>query len=130
YPTANVAMPFNNGAGVTYDWARDSWTPDNPNSKLPLLTTVTDGGENFINSTFWLQDASYLRMKNVSLTYNLPERWLRNWGGSKLSVYLSGQNLWTISKFEMWDPELTTTIGDLSEYPNLNSYSMGLNLTF
>ena len=130
YPTANVALPFNNGAGVTEDWARESWTPSNPNSKLPLLTTVTDANENFINSTFWLQDASYLRMKNISLTYNLPPEWLKRLGGSKLSVYLSGQNLWTISKFNMWDPELTTTKGDLYEYPNLKSYSVGLNLTF
>ncbi|NGM61170.1 TonB-dependent receptor [Sphingobacterium sp. SGG-5] len=130
YPAANVAMPFNNGAGVTYDWARESWTPDHPNAKLPLLTTFTDANENFINSTFWLRDASYLRMKNISLTYNVSDRWLKTWGGSKLAVYISGQNLWTISKFKMWDPELTTTKGDLYEYPNLKSYSVGLNLTF
>ncbi len=130
YPTANVALPFNNGAGVTEDWARESWTPNNPNAKLPLLTTVTDANENFINSTFWLRDASYLRMKNISLTYNLPTEWLKRLGGNKLSVYLSGQNLWTVSKFKMWDPELTTTKGDLYEYPNLKSYSVGLNLTF
>src|SRR5690606_40845275 len=105
YPAANVAMPFNNGAGVTYDWARESWTPDHPNAKLPLLTTFTDANENFINSTFWLRDASYLRMKNISLTYNVSDRWLKTWGGSKLAVYISGQNLWTISKFKMWDPE-------------------------
>ncbi|MBD1422743.1 TonB-dependent receptor [Sphingobacterium chuzhouense] len=130
YPTGNVAFPFNNGAGVTYDWARESWTPSNPNSTLPLLTTYTDANENFINSTFWLRDASYLRMKNISLTFNLPDEWLKRWGGSKLAVYLSGQNLWTISNFKMWDPEMTITRGDLYEYPNLKSYSVGLNLTF
>lgn len=130
YPTANVAMPFNNGAGVTYDWARDSWTPNNPNSSLPLLTTVTDANENFINSTFWLQDASYLRMKNITLTFNLPDQWLKTWGGTRLSLYVSGQNLWTLSNFKMWDPEMTITRGDLYEYPNLKSYSAGLNLTF
>ncbi|TYR35100.1 TonB-dependent receptor [Sphingobacterium phlebotomi] len=130
YPTGNVAFPFNNGAGVTYDWARESWTPDNRNSKLPLLTTYTDANENFINSTFWLQDASYLRMKNISLTFNVPDTWLKTWGSSRLSIYVSGQNLWTISKFKMWDPEMTITRGDLYEYPNLKSYSAGLNLTF
>lgn len=130
YPTGNVAFPFNNGAGVTEDWARDSWTPSNPNAALPLLTTYTDAGENFINSTFWLKDASYLRMKNVSLTYNLPSRWLDRAGISKAALYISGQNLLTWSKFKMWDPELTTTKGDLYEYPNLKSYSIGLNLNF
>ncbi|MBL1411194.1 TonB-dependent receptor [Sphingobacterium faecale] len=130
YPGGNVALPFNNGANVTYEWARDSWTPNNPNAKLPLLTTVTDAGENFINSTFWLQDASYLRMKNISLTFNMPEKWLKRWGASKMGVYLSGQNLWTLSKFKMMDPEMTTTLANLNEYPNLKSYSLGLNLTF
>lgn len=130
YPTGNVAFPFNNGANVTYDWARDSWTPSNPNSKLPLLTTYTDAGENFINSTFWLQDASYLRMKNITLAYQLPDSWMSRLGARKLSIYLSGQNLLTFSKFKMWDPELTTTKGDLYEYPNLKTYSAGINLNF
>lgn len=130
YPTGNVAFPFNNGANVTYEWARESWTPSNPNAALPLLTTTTDAGENFINSTFWLQDASYLRMKNISLAYDLPSNWLKALGIGKMSVYVSGQNLLTVSKFTMWDPELTTSKGDLYEYPNLKSYSAGLNLNF
>ncbi|WP_164111570.1 MULTISPECIES: TonB-dependent receptor [Sphingobacterium] len=130
YPTGNVAFPFNNGAGVTEDWARDSWTPSNPQAELPLLTTYTDASENFINSTFWLRDASYLRMKNISLTYNLPLRWLERVHIAKAALYISGQNLLTWSKFKMWDPELTTTKGDLYEYPNLKSYSIGLNLNF
>lgn len=130
YPTGNVAFPFNNGANVTEEWARDSWTPTNPHAKLPLLTTNTDAGENFINSTFWLQDASYLRMKNITLSYQLPAEWIRRMGVGRLSVYLSGQNLLTFSQFTLWDPELTTTKGDLYEYPNLKTYSAGLQLSF
>lgn len=77
YPRANLAVPFNNGAGVTRDWATDSWTESNRHSKLPLLTTYTDAPENFIPSTKWLRNASYLRMKNIQLTYDFPKRLLR-----------------------------------------------------
>ena len=130
YPTANLAVPFNNGAGVTRDWATDSWTENNRNAKLPLLTTYTDAPENFIPSTKWLRNASYLRMKNIQLTYNFPKRLLKPLRIEALQVYVSGQNLWTISDFDLWDPEITTTRTDLYEYPNLKTVSIGLNLSF
>ena len=130
YPRANLAVPFNNGAGVTRDWATDSWTENNRNSKLPLLTTYTDAPENFIPSTKWLRNASYLRMKNIQLTYNFPKRLLKPLRIEALQVYVSGQNLWTISDFDLWDPEITTTRTDLYEYPNLKTVSIGLNLSF
>jgi len=47
-----------------------------------------------------------------------------------LQIYVSGQNLWTISDFDLWDPEITTTRTDLYEYPNLKTVSIGLNLSF
>lgn len=130
YPTANLAVPFNNGAGVTWEWATDSWTESNPNAKLPLLTTYTDAPENFIPSTKWLRNASYLRMKNIQLTYDFPKRLLRPLRIEGLQVYISGQNLWTLSDFDLWDPEITTTRTNLYEYPNLKTISVGLNLSF
>ena len=130
YPRANLAVPFNNGAGVTRDWATDSWTESNRHSKLPLLTTYTDAPENFIPSTKWLRNASYLRMKNIQLTYDFPKRLLRPLRIEALQIYVSGQNLWTISDFDLWDPEITTTRTDLYEYPNLKTVSIGLNLSF
>ena len=130
YPTGNVAFPFNNGAGVTYEWARDSWSETNPNSAYPLLTTYTDGGENFINSTHWLQDASYIRMKNIQLGYVFPASIANKMNIDRLMIYVSGQNLLTISKFKLWDPEMTVTRGDLYEYPNLKTFSFGLNVSF
>src|SRR5690606_30945762 len=120
----------NNGAGVTYEWARDSWSETNPNSAYPLLTTYTDGGENFINSTHWLQDASYIRMKNIQLGYVFPASIANKMNIDRLMIYVSGQNLLTISKFKLWDPEMTVTRGDLYEYPNLKTFSFGLNVSF
>ncbi len=130
YPTANLAVPFNNGAGVTWDWATDSWTESNRNSKLPLLTTYTDAPENFIPSTKWLRNAKYLRMKNIQLTYAFPKRWLEPARIDGLSIYVSGQNLLTFSDFDLWDPEITASRSDLYEYPNLKTVSIGLNLSF
>lgn len=130
YQKDNLAVPFNNGAGVTREWATDSWTPANPNSRLPLLTTYTDAPENFIPSTKWLRNASYLRMKNIQLTYTFPKKLLRPLHIEALQVYVSGQNLWTISDFDLWDPEISTTRTNLYEYPNLKTVSVGLNLTF
>ena len=51
---------------------RDSWSATNRNTEYPLLTTYPEAGENFQNSTLWLQDASYLRLKSVELGYTLP----------------------------------------------------------
>lgn len=130
YPTANLAFPFNNGAGVTKEWINDSWTESNPNAKYPLLTTATNAPENFINSTHWLRDASYLRVKNIQLSYTCPDAFVQKLKIERAMLYISGQNLWTLSDFKTADPEMTITKGDLYEYPSLKTVSIGLNLTF
>ncbi|WP_162618569.1 TonB-dependent receptor [Pedobacter yulinensis] len=130
YPTANLAVPFNNGAGVTKEWATDAWTESNRNAGLPLLTTFTDASENFQNSTFWLQNASYLRLKNIQLSYKLPQRLIDFARIKRVELYLSGQNLLTFSRFKSWDPELTITRNDLYEYPTMKSFTLGLNANF
>ncbi|MBR1705333.1 MAG: TonB-dependent receptor [Bacteroidales bacterium] len=129
-PQANLAMPFNNGAGVTWDWATDSWTPDNPDAKLPLLTTYTDAGENFIPSTHWLRNAKYLRLKNIQISYTFSKKLISKLRMNSLQVYVSGQNLWTLSDFNLWDPEITLTRTNLYEYPNLKTYTVGLDISF
>ncbi|MGM9767834.1 MAG: SusC/RagA family TonB-linked outer membrane protein [Candidatus Cryptobacteroides sp.] len=130
YLKDNLAVPFNNGAGVTMDWATNSWTPENRNSKLPILTTYTDAPENFIPSTQWLYNCAYLRLKNLQLTYRFPHKVVSKLRLEDLSVYVSAQNLLTFSAFDLWDPEITSTRTNLYEYPNLKSYSIGLNISF
>ena len=130
YLKDNLAVPFNNGAGVTMDWATNSWTTENRSSKLPILTTYTDAPENFIPSTQWLYNCAYLRLKNVQLSYRFPHKVVSRLRLEDLTLYISGQNLLTFSAFDMWDPEITSTRTNLYEYPNLKSYSIGLNITF
>jgi TonB-linked SusC/RagA family outer membrane protein len=130
YPTVNLATPFNNGAGVTKEWATDSWTPDNPNARLPILTTPTGAPENYAASTFWLKDGSYLRMKNIQLKYNLPERIASKLTMSKVSLFVNAENLVTITRFKDFDPEKSVTGDSFYEYPSLKTFSFGVNVNF
>ncbi|HEY1166302.1 MAG TPA: TonB-dependent receptor [Chitinophaga sp.] len=129
-PTANLAYPFNNGANATWEWATEAWTPEHRDAKLPIVTTSTGSIDNFQRSTFWIRDNSYLRMKNIQLAYALPERWLSKVKISKVSLFVNGQNLWTISKYKDFDPEAILNQTTLYSYPMLKTYSGGLNVTF
>ncbi|WP_205508869.1 TonB-dependent receptor [Longitalea arenae] len=130
YPTVNLATPFNNGAGVTKEWATDSWTPDNRNARLPIVTTPTGGFENYQPSTFWLKDGSYMRLKNIQLRYNLPARIASMLAMSRLTLFVNGENLVTFTKFKDFDPEKSPTGDSFYEYPSLKTYSFGLNVNF
>jgi TonB-linked SusC/RagA family outer membrane protein len=130
YPTVNLATPFNNGAGVTKEWATNSWRPDNPNAGLPILTTATGAPENFQPSTFWLKDGSYLRMKNIQLKYNLPARIASKLTMSRVSLFVNGENLVTFTKFKDFDPEKSVTGDSFYEYPSLKTFSFGVNVNF
>jgi hypothetical protein len=72
-----------------------------------------------------LQDASYLRLKNIQLSYRVPQEWVQ-----QLSVFFNAQNYLTFSKFKLGDPERQVTRGDIIEYPNSKSITAGVNLTF
>jgi TonB-linked outer membrane protein, SusC/RagA family len=130
YPTVNLATPFNNGAGVTKEWATDSWTPSNPNARLPILTTATGASENYQPSTFWLKDGSYLRLKNIQLKYNLPANIASKLTLSRVSLFVNGENLATFTKFKDFDPEKSITGDNFYEYPSLKTFSFGINANF
>jgi len=105
YPTANLAFPFNNGANATWEWVTDSWTPDRPNARLPQVTPSNVDKDNYVASDFWLQDGSYLRMKNIQLSYTLPSKWLSSAKIMRASVYVNAENYLTFSKYKDFDPE-------------------------
>lgn len=132
YLTGNIATPYNNGAGVTRMWATDSWTPGTKDvATLPILTTATDAPMNFVPSTQWLYNCKYLRLKNLQLGYSFPKNLISKIKLSELQLYLSAQNLWTITGFDIYDPEFTSTHTNLyQDYPNLKTYSVGINLSF
>ncbi|UKJ07441.1 SusC/RagA family TonB-linked outer membrane protein [Solitalea lacus] len=106
----------------------DRWTPDNANAELPRLTT-SKFTDNNMNSSFWVQDASFLRLKNVQLTYNIPSKFVQKIKLSDLKVYINAQNLFTITNFDGFDPERTSTNTNI-EHPNVKVFSMGINTSF
>ena len=125
YAYGNLAQPYKNGAGVTREWLTDSWTPQNTGARLPRLTTSTGYPQNFLTSDFWIQDASYLRLKNIQLSYRIPQNWIQ-----QLTVFVNAQNYLTFSKFKLGDPERQVTRGDIIEYPNNKMITGGVNVTF
>lgn len=128
-------QPFNGGggAGNLYGNIEDRWTEDNPDQNA-FYPRLSYGGEtssnknNFQPSTWWLRDMSFLRLKTMQISYNLPKDWVRKASLKNAAIYVMGTNLFTFSKFKLWDPELNTDNG--SSYPNTTSYSVGVNFTF
>ncbi|WP_316811908.1 TonB-dependent receptor [Pedobacter heparinus] len=133
YPTVNLAQPFNNGAGVTREWATDSWTPSNPGARLPILTTATGAPEMYStpnSSSFWLQDGSYLRLKSLQLKYDFKKEWISKLSLSKVSLFVNAENLVTFTKFKGFDPEKDIKSDTFYEYPTLKTFNFGINATF
>ncbi|WP_300761888.1 TonB-dependent receptor [uncultured Parabacteroides sp.] len=123
-PVATVNKAFYNGGKVT-EKHLDRWTPDNLNASYPRLS-IGGSAKNWYNSTFWMNNASYLRMKNIQLGYTLPKDIINKMRVERLRLYCSIDNLFTLSGFEELDPE---TLGQTT-YPMSISYSFGMNLSF
>ena len=128
---------FSNGT-IPFDFQKKyRWQPDpnepalnvNPNAELPAAS-IDIRPNNNLYSDFWLKDATYIRLKNLSLSYNLPETTVRRAGFGMVQIYLSGTNLLTLSKLGIYknsfDPEQP---GRIRNYPLHRRYSIGLRLT-
>ncbi len=117
--------------------ALNRWSPTNTNTDVPKA----QAGRTRRVSTRWIQDGSYIRMKNVSLGYNVPKSALEKLKITKLRVYVSAQNVLTFTKYKGFDPEVNYSsdgntnsnrnLGlDYGSYPNAKSYTVGLNVGF
>jgi TonB-linked SusC/RagA family outer membrane protein len=131
YLNGNAIQPFNNGAGITKDWMTDSWTQTNPDASLPRLTTskYTQNFAGIAGSTWWLRDASYLRLKNLQIGYTLPASLMHKAGINKLRLFVNAQNLLTFSKLKIVDPERVNINTNIYSYPTIKIFSGGLSLT-
>ena len=130
FPVHNITYPYMNGAGVTWEWITDSWTPENRDAPLPILTTSTGYVGNFRDSDFWLQDASYLRLKNLQLSYTIPNDITNRLGADLLRVYVNAQNWWTWTDMAQVDPERNHRSGTMHHYPSVRTLTFGLNVSF
>ncbi len=110
---------------------RDAWTPDNHDASMPRIFYDTNSASSSrsVQSDFWLQDTSYLRLKNLQLGYTLPKGWLNSVGVENIRIYYSVENLLTFDKMKInIDPESTSQ--RLSSYPLLRTHVFGVNVTF
>ncbi|MFY0652455.1 MAG: TonB-dependent receptor [Cyclobacteriaceae bacterium] len=92
---------FGQGINAPRDLFSDHWTAQNTDAKYPLISRSTDAYE----SDRWIEDGSYMRLRNIELAYNIPieNNWLRS-----AQVYFSGQNLLTLTNYSWWDPEVNS----------------------
>lgn len=110
----------------------NAWSPDNRGSNIPILLKNDNNGNFSTASDWYLEDASYLRLKNVTLSYDLSDvfcKWSHlNDRNSRLSVFLSGENLATITRYSGMDPECGGW--DALKYPVSRVFSLGVKLTY
>jgi len=118
----------NNNEGPAFDFHIDRWTPTNPNASYPRLTVGAESTNNAAKSDFWIQNGAYIRLKNIQLGYTIPQLLTKKIGINRLRVFVSSENLFTLSQMVGgWDPETTATSGGRI-YPVAKVTSVGLNL--
>lgn len=111
----------------------DHWTEDNPDAYFPRVKAYAAEGNSELgmNQTQYLQDASYLRLKNLTFGYTLPKNLVTKWGIENLRFYFSAENIWTLSHLDVeLDPETSTTGALGANYPMQKTFSFGFNVGF
>lgn len=122
-------VPFVQGSPPTTEW-RDRWTESNPSTSMPRIYWGWGAPDRIRrNSSWYLQDGSYLRLKNLTLGYTLPQRFFQKSGINSFRVYFSGDNLFTITNYPGLDPERRES-GSFVNYPQNKIYSFGVNVKF
>ena len=131
YTTDWGVQPFMQGASPNKDYIKHMWTEENPyGAKHPkLYWQDMGGGKNTRPNSYYLKDASFFRLKNVTLGYTLPRVWTEKANISKVRIYFSGDNLLTLTPYKGLDPERNGDGRD-AIYPQNRIYSFGLNVEF
>ena len=123
---------------LVYNWYDDiaNIRISNPGTSMPRAS-INDPNDNDRWSDRYIEDGSYIRLKNISLGYNFPKKWISKWGVDNLRLSCNIQNLWTITNYSGYDPEVgasTTSANvfglDNGRYPSPTTYSFSLNVSF
>jgi len=119
----------------------DSWTPTHTNTTVPKATSISNFSNNTQSTSYYIEDGSYLRLKNLQIGYTIPESVLSKINVKQVRIYVQAVNLFTLTKYTGLDPEIDTqtTNGtsndrlrgvDYGNYPTVKQYIIGLNLAF
>lgn len=123
-PGMNMATDFYEGR-----WMESNTPEQNAAAKWPraFMKAAAVGNRNSQSSTWWLRDASFVRLKSMELGYTFPKNLTKHIGVEKLRIYANGNNLFTIDSMGIFDPEMTAGIGG---YPIQRTLTFGANVTF
>lgn len=126
YPFVNSS-----GGGTLYANITDRWNPANPENDNVFYPRLAWSGadpsneNNFVTSTWWQKDMSFLRLKQFTISYYFPKSWAEKTFLKDGRFYIMGSNVFTWSKFKLWDAELNTNNG--IKYPNVTAYTLGVS---
>ncbi|MGN6494360.1 MAG: TonB-dependent receptor [Agriterribacter sp.] len=109
---------------LPHDIWSDHWTPENPNAKMPKPRPDWMNFDN-VASSFWLYNASFVRLKNLQLGYAFPVKFTKRAGLRDLKLLASATNLFYLSKFKFYDPEVPSAMS----YPNMKVFTFGVNVS-
>jgi hypothetical protein len=127
-----VTLDYGQGLNMPKEVFQDHWTPDNTDAKYPLISRNTSA----VASDRWIENGSFFRLRNIELAYNFPfenlgVQWIRN-----AKLYVSGQNLITLTKYSWWDPEVNSKGTGTSQgidhftYPVPKAFTVGVRAEF
>ena len=112
--------------GFTIAKAGDYWTPDNPNARFPRPQKQTL--KNQEPSDWWVEDGSYVRLKNFQLGYSLSPRLINQLGFQRMRLFVGGTNLITFSNLKEWGMDAEMPVGRGTYYPPVKTYTIGINI--
>lgn len=122
---------------ISQEYYANAWTPTNPSNKYARILYNDNPVGNSLPSSAWIENGSFLKLKNFTVGYTFPTAMVRKLAVSRLRLYASTQNLFTITKYKGLDPEIGAQGGyatqngvDNGTYPSSRFYTVGLNLTF
>ena len=123
-------QPFANQLG----YVLDRWTVDNPDAEVPRVTTSPN--RNGVFSDFYVEDGSFLRIRNIQIGYVLPKKWTEKFRSDYVRFYVSANNLFTLTNYMGFDPDIGASQGTLSGgvdygfYPQARTIMGGVNIKF
>lgn len=119
-----MSAAYNQLAGTAH-----RWTGEGTSNSMPRAVWA-DPNQNARVSDRWVEDGSYLRLKNISLSYTFPDRWIRAMRLDALKLTFSCENVATATKYKGLDPEVGVNGIDYSSFPSSRTFNIGLNINF
>ena len=130
YQYADMMNAGDNGMNFHKDMF-ERWTPAHTDTNIPALNFGSESAAIDRSSDFFLTKGDYFNLRNVTLGYTFPKKWLAPAGISNLRVYLTGDNIWLKSKRKGFDPRYSFNgYNQYASYSALSTYSIGINLSF